>query len=339
MIIYRIILSIICVCLTAGVAVAQERMPTESGFSGYIEILGAYISTNSQLSTDSDNKKTDSLDSSGERVNNFRPFPLGLVRYTFAEKRTQLFLGILPENVAQGQFQVEVGARHILSNGTGLRASVIPLIPVEQETWKDPFVVGQNRKRTDINSYGFKLAAETIMGSGLTVKYGWVRQTIDDEESGAFLLSQPNSFLTPGDLNDLDRDAHFHRLTTQYSFPVGVRMRLMPILRYTRGDAEGDVNSFHSLTPELSFIYFGNQLQASVNVSAKGEWYDSRHPVFDKKRREFAPGLLAILGYKNPFGFKNFRIDWFNAFFRSNSNIDFYDSSNFITALGVGYTF
>ncbi len=335
----RFILLIIWFCLTAGVAVAQEPMPTESGFSGYIEILGAYISTNSQLNTDSDNKKTDSLDSSGERVNKFRPLPLGLIRYTFAEQRTQLFMGVLPENVAQGQFFVEAGARHILSNGTGLRASVIPLTPIEQETWKDPFVVGQNRKRTDINSYGFKLAAETIMGSGLTVKYGWVRQTIDDEKSGAFLISQPNSFLTPDDLNDLDRDAHFHRLTTQYSFQVGRRMRLMPILRYTRGDAEGDANSFHSLRPELSFMYFGTQLQASVNISAKGEWYDSRHPVFDKKRREFAPGLFAILGYKKPFGFQNFRIDWFNAFFKSKSNIDFYESSNFITAIGIGYRF
>ena len=101
---YRIFLLIICVCLTAGVVFAQESMPTESGFSGYIEILGAYISTNSQLNTDSDNKKTDSLESSGERVNKFRPLPLGLIRYTFAENRTQLFMGVLPENVSQGQF-------------------------------------------------------------------------------------------------------------------------------------------------------------------------------------------------------------------------------------------
>jgi hypothetical protein len=339
MIIYRIILSIICVCLTAGLTVAQEPMPTESGFSGYIEILGAYISTNSQLNTDSDNKKTDSLDTSGERVNKFKPLPIGLIRYTFAEQRTQLFLGVLPENVAQGQFLVEAGARHILSNGTGLRASVIPLTPIAQKTWEDPFVVGQDRQRTDIDSYGFKLAAEDIMGSGLTVKYGWVRQTIDDEKSGTFLLSQPNSFLAPGDLDDLDRDAHFHRLTTEYSFQIGRRMRLTPILRYTRGDADGDANSFHSLRPELSFIYFGNHLQASVNISANAEWYDSKHPVFDKTRHDFNPGLFAVMGYKNPFGFKNFRIDWFNAFFKSNSNIDFYESSNFITAMGLGYTF
>ena len=335
----RIILYVICLCLTAGSAVAQERMPTESGFSGYIEILGAYISTNSQLNTDSDNKTTDSLDTSGERVNKFKPLPLGLLRYTFAEIRTQVFMGVLPENVAQGQFLVEAGARHILSNGTGLRASVIPLTPIARKTWEDPFVIGQDRQRTDIDSYGFKLAAETVFGTGLTVKYGWVRQTLDDERSGTFLLSQPGSLLTPGDLDDLDRDAYFHRLTTEYSFQIGPRMRITPILRYTRGDADGDANSFHALTPQLSFLYFGKQLQATVNVSAKGEWYDSRHPVFDKTRRDFNPGLFAILGYKNPFGLKNFRIDWFNAFFKSNSNIDFYESSSFITAVGLGYRF
>ena len=333
------LLTTLCLCMAISPALAQEPLPKSSGFSGYIEILGAYISTNSQLNTDNDNRKTDSLDESGERVGKFRPFPIGLIRYTFAEQRTQLFLGVLPENVAQGQFQVEVGARHILSNGTGLRASIIPLTPIVQKTWEDPFVVGQNRERTDIDSYGLKLAAETILGSGLTIKYGWVRQTIDDENSGAFLLSQPDSLLMPDDLDDLDRDAYFHRFTTQYSIQIAPRMRLTPILRYTRSDADGDANSFHSLTPELSFIYFGDQLQASLNVSANTEWYDSKHPVFDKTRREFNAGLFAILGYKDPFGFKNFRIDWFNAFFKSDSNIDFYDSSNFITAIGVGYSF
>jgi len=262
----RIFLLLFCVCPTPAVAVAQEPMPTEAGFSGYIEVLGALISTNSQLNTDSDNKKTDSPGISGERVNTFRPLPLGLLRYTFAEKRTQLFLGVLPENVAQGQFFVEAGALHILSNGTGLRASAIPQTPLKQKTWQDPFVVGQNRQRTGVDSYGLKLAAETIMGSGLSVRYGWIRQTIDDEKSGTFLLSQPNSFLAAGDLDDLDRDAQFHRISTEYSFRIRPRMRLTPILRYTRGDARGDANSFHALTPQLSLLYFGTQLQGTQGL-------------------------------------------------------------------------
>ena len=97
----RCLLLPICLCMTIGPAFAQPCRRS-SGFSGYIEILGAYISTNSQLNSDNDNRKTDSLDDSGERVNKFRPLPLGLIRYTFAEQRTQLFMGVLPENVRHG---------------------------------------------------------------------------------------------------------------------------------------------------------------------------------------------------------------------------------------------
>ena len=99
-------------------------MPKESGFSGYVEILGAYISTNSQLNTDSDNRKTDSLDSAGERVGKFRALPIGLVRYTFAEYRTQLFLGVLPENIAQGQRTPEEVVQAWM-NSAGHRANIL----------------------------------------------------------------------------------------------------------------------------------------------------------------------------------------------------------------------
>ena len=335
----RILLILICVWLTSDPAVAQEPMPTESGFSGYVEILGAYISTNSQLNTDSGNRRTDSLDSAGDRSGKFRPFPFGLIRYTFAEARTELYLGVLPENVVQGQFQLEAGVRHILANRTGLRASVIPVTPIEPETWEDPFVVGQNRKRTDITSLGVKLAAEHILGSGLNLKYGWARQTIDDEKSGTFLFSQPGSNLTPQDLDDLERDAHFHRVSAEYALALRPGMILKPAIRFTRSDADGDANSFYGITPQLSLLYFSRQLQASLNASLVMDWYDETHPVFDKTRRDVKPGIFATLGYKNPLGFRNFRIDWFNAYLRSTSNIDFYQSSTFITAIGLGYTF
>jgi Protein of unknown function (DUF2860) len=334
-----VILFLLIACLTGGTVDAQEPFPRESGFSGYIEVLGAYINSNSQLNTDSDNKKTDSLETSGERVGKFRPLPFGLLRYTFAEHRTQIFLGSLPEDVVQGQFQVEVGARYIMTNGTGWRASAIPLTPIEQETWQDPFVIGQNRERTDVNAYGAKLAAEHIRGGGLTLKYGWARRAIEDEESGAFLLSQVGSPLSTGDLDDLERDGHFHRFSAEYAFKIAPRMRLTPILKYTRGDTDGDAHSFHSLTPQLQFLYFSKQLQASVNASIKFDRYDDTHPVFDKTRRETNLGLFTILGYRSPFGFKNFRIDWFTALFNTDSNINFYESSNFITAIGVGYRF
>ena len=190
---------------SAGPVQAQKPLPEDSGFSGYIELLGAYISSNSQFNTDNKNESTDSLDRSGKRVDNVKLLPLGLIAYTFAELRTQLFLGVLPESVVQGQFQVEAGMRHDLLDGTSLRASVIPITPFEKETWEDPFVVGQNRKETDITSYGFKLSAENIKASGIGLEYRWMQKKIDDEKSGQFLLSQPGSPLAPEDLDDLER--------------------------------------------------------------------------------------------------------------------------------------
>jgi hypothetical protein len=327
-------------------ACAQQPLPRESGFSGYIELLGAYISTNSQLNTDRKNKQTGSLDQSGTRAGRVRPFPLGLVSYTFADIRTQLYIGILPENIAEGQILFETGVRHDLTDGTSLRAAVLPISPIERETWEDPFVVDQDRDRTDISSWGFKLVADNIAGSGFNLRGGFIRQQINNEKSGEFLISQPASTLTLDDLDDLDRDTYVYRLTAQYSFRVAPRMRLLPILRYIRGDAEGDANSFHGLTPQLSLQYFGNQLQVALNASVNREWYDKTQPVFDKTRKDTNFGLFAILGYKDPFGWKNFtfgwknfRIDWFNGAFKQNSNIDFYESTGFLTALGVGYMF
>jgi hypothetical protein len=320
-------------------AYAQQPLPRESGFSGYLEILGAYISTNSQLNTDNKNRQTDTLDESGERVGNIRPFPLGLASYTFADIRTQLYIGILPENVAEGQILFETGVRHDLTDGTSLRAAVIPISPMKQKTWEDPFVVGQDRDRTDISTWGVKLVADNIAGSGFNLRGGLERHQINNERSGDFLFSQPGSSLALEDLDDLDRDAYFYRLTAQYSIAVAPHMRLLPIIRYIRGDAEGDANSFNAIAPQLSLQYFSNQLQLALNASVKGEWYDDKHPVFDKTRNDYNLGLFAILGYKDPFGWKNFRIDWFNGAFLQESNIDFYDSTGFMTALGFGYMF
>jgi hypothetical protein len=318
---------------------AQQPLPQESGVSGYVEVLGAYINTNSQFSTDRDNKITESLDESGKRVGKFRPLMLGLVNYTFAEKRMQLYIGVRPENVAQGQFPVEAGARHDLLNGTILRASVIPLTPFQRETWKDPFVVGERRRKTDTRSYGLKLAVENIQNSGFNLEYRWVRERIDDEESGDFLLSRQDSPLVPADLKDLERDLDEHRLTAEYAVQLKRRLRLRPILRVTRGNAQGDANSFHALTTQLGLLYFGERIQLSVNGAFTGMCYDDTHPLFDKTRRDFRLGLFTILGYKAPFGFEKFRVDWINAFFSANSNISFYESINFISAIGLGYTF
>jgi hypothetical protein len=318
---------------------AQRPLPKESGFSGYIELLGGVFSSDSQLNAESDNAKTDTLDGPGERVNKAQVVPLGLVNYTFAEARTQIYFGVLPENVAEGQIQVEAGVRHDLADGTILRVSAIPWTPLEAETWSDPYVIGQDRIKSDIESYGIKLAAENIKNSAFSLKLGWATQDIDNEKSGTFLLSQPGSSLTPADLNSLDRDANFFRLTGEYTYKITPRMHLKPILKYTRSDAEGGANSYHGLMPQISFQYFGKRFQTAVNAAVNAEDYDDTHPVFGKTRRDYNTGVYAIIGYRAPFGLKDFRVDWFNGVFKNYSNIDFYESTSLFSFIGCGYIF
>ena len=332
------VLTVCLICLPAA-SQAQRPLPQESGFSGYIELLGGVISSDSQLNAEGENAKTDSLDGPGRRVGTFRVVPLGLVNYTFAEARTQLYFGVLPENVAEGQIQIEAGVRHDLTDGTIFRVSAVPITPLAAETWSDPYVIGQDRVKTDIDSFGVKFAAENIHNSAFNLKFGWARQEIDNETSGTFLITQPGSGLTPADLNTLDRDSDFFRLTGEYTFKLTPRMHLKPILKYTRGDAEGGAYSFHGLMPQLSFQYFGNRFQAAVNAAVSVEDYDDTHPVFAKTRRDYNLGLFAILGYRAPFGLKDFRADWFNGIFKNDSNINCFESTSWFTFLGFGYVF
>ncbi len=314
-------------------------MPRESGFSGYIELFGVYSSSNSQLNTDSGNRRTDSLDKSGDRVDRVRPFPLGLISYTFADIATQLYFGILPENVAEGQILFETGVRHDLTNGTILRASVLPLSPLDQETWEDPFVVGQDRDKTDVEAWGLKFVADNILGSGLNLRTGMIRRKIKNERSGGFLFSQPDSLLTLDDLDDLERESYDYRLTAQYSMRLTRQVRLLPIVRYVRSEADGNANSFHGLAPQLSLQYFDKSLQVALNATVNREWYDEDHPVFGKTRDDYRLGLFGIVGYRGPFGWKRFRIDWIGGASRQESNIEFFESTSYLTGLGIGYVF
>jgi hypothetical protein len=319
---------------------AQDyERPLEHGFSGYVEVLGAYFGTNSQFNTDRDNRRISSLDRSGEWVNDVRPLPLFLVNYTFAADRTRLYAGVQPENMARGQYQVEIGIRHWLQGGTLLSAAVIPVTPIAAQTWEDPFVLEARRRRTDADSWGISLAADRIAGSGIGLGYEFARTDVENENSGRFLLSRPGTELTIADVDDLRRDADVHRVSLDYRRSVSGYFKLKPGVGYTYSRAEGSAMRFHGLQPELTLGYFRGRLSASLNLSYRIADYSDKHPVFGKRRRDHRAGVIFAIGYRRPFGLKNFRIDWFNAAMRTESNIAFYETTALISAVGVGYEF
>jgi hypothetical protein len=325
-------LSAFC-CISSGSAQAQQGKPA-GGFSGFVSVILGVGEVKSQFNTDSDNRVTTSLSSSGESTTVFLPMVPFELAYMKSDWNTQFYVGIPAENLREGNFfQAEVGARYWLADNTRLTAALLapPFIP--RETWSDPFLLNERRRDTDIDALGFKLRADNIAGSQWGLRYEYLNWDIEKERSG---VSQG---LTPRQLKLLKRDADFHRVTATYALQMADSWWLRPALRYTYSDAEGDSNSYHALRPELGIAHLGADYDFSVNLSYRSRWFDEDNPVFGKARDDARYNATASFGYKQPFGLENVRFEILASFAYVDSDISFYDSRFFFFGSGFTYAF
>ncbi len=323
-----------------GQARAQSPGPPETGFSGFVSLLGGYVNVKSQFNTDGENRETSSLNSSGQTVDNFVFAPLFELAYAVSDWRTQFYAGLPAENLREGLFfQTEVGVRHWLADGTRLTAAFLPWPVIAQKTWQDPFVVDEGRKRTDIDAFGFKLVADQIARTRFGLRYQFIRRTIDREDSGQFLRDGPDATLTGGDVRNLRRDADAHQVTGSYLHPLAPGLFLRPAVRYTYADASGGSNSYQAVRPEAGVLYRAPQFDISLNLSYQRSWFNKDNPIYGEKRDSNDYSAVFLFGYLRPFGLEHWRADFTSAVGYSDSEINFYDSRLLFVGAGATYTF
>ncbi|MCG8632415.1 MAG: DUF2860 domain-containing protein, partial [Desulfobacterales bacterium] len=244
------------------------------------------------------------------------------------------------ENIVEGSFLLEVGIQQKLSGGTVLSAAYIPQIPgLDNEVWTDPYLLGSDRSETDRDSQAFRVAAESIFGSPLTLKYGFGTQDVDNDQAGLYLSQQPGSTLTTQDLQSLKRSGDFHQAQALYAIPLGERTTLQPGLIYTRGEADGDANSFNRYGGQLSLTTSVDRCRFFSTLSISRAEYDESNPVFGKTREEWAYGAIIGAGYMAPFGYEDFMVNLYTGFTKEDSNISFYDSTAIIGGIGLTWMF
>lgn len=323
----------------AAPVLAQQRPPSESGFGGFLSVMPGVVNSKSQFSTDGQNRETRNLDNSGNSATSFVPIALGEIHYSFADIRTQPYAGVPVENIREGTFFPEIGVRHWLADGTRLSAALLwqPLLP--PKTWQDPFVVGERRHRTDAGSYGAKLGADNVLGSPLGLRYEFGRRDLERDEAGRFLFAQPGSTLTEGDLDNLKRDADYHRFTVNYPLRLGEEWSLIPAFRYTLGDAKGGSNSFDAYRPEIGLVYNARPLLVSLNLLYERLDFRKENPIFGKERDEdvFSAVLNAV--YREPFGLEGVSLNALGLVTDGDSDVTFYDSRTAVLGLGASYSF
>lgn len=318
----------------AGIQTANASpIADETGLSGEIMPLGGVLWSRSNLAVSSDQKRIDSLYSLSSRETRVVGGVLGHVDYTLKPRKLSLYAGTPRSALADGDIQVELGARYLVDNLGLLTAAVIPMTVTDSEVWSDPFVVGSPREATDVDRRGLRLGLAGVLGTGLSVDYRLYRKDVDQERSGAALG------LSAAERSQLARDGEEHRFDVNYQVAITDNFSLTPGVQYRRLDADGAANRGWLLRPQLTAQLEIQRWQFSMTGYYGVDRYDARQPVYDQYRDGNRKGVVAGVRYAEPFGWSNWSVNAYGAWSERDSDIRFYDENSSLFAVGLGYRF
>lgn len=318
---------------------AFERIPDATGFSGFVNLGVGYL--DSKSNTVAGNKVADvgkktigSLFGTPKSESDTIPLINAELAYTFAPSRTQIVFGNRLEDFVRFDTTSQLGARKELSDESIIGASVV-FNGIKTEVWSDPYVTGQPRKTTDRESSGVRLEYSYILGSNFRAELTWRDIDIDKELSGATQLG-----LTPAQARLLDRNGESISLELGYRHSwADDKQQLIPAIRYTDFDLDGNAMANDSYLFQLTHLYIGDRWNIATNLAYTNQDYDAVNPIYGRERDDDVFGGSVQVFYKRAFDVDNLAVVGTLAYFDSDSNIDFYDTRVRITGLSALYRF
>jgi len=339
-IIRYIVRACVLVAILTKVVSAIEPIPEESGFSGFLNLGAAYmkVETNmvkgTQVFSIGDNR-IDSIYDGPESESKAIPILNGELRYTFSKSRTQLYVGNQLEDFLRFDYSTLFGVRKEFSDKS-IGAISYVTTGITTEVWKDPYVANTKRDDTDRTANGFRLELDKAAGSMFGFQYQWRNVEIDDELSGT--LGELG--LTPAQISLLDREGEHHRGEVKYTWLLGGGHALVPALRLSRHDLDGDAMAFDRYALILSYAYRAQKYSLVANASVGNQDYDKTNPIYGRTQDDdtYGVGLTAFL--HQPFGLpKSYSLVGTLAYHETDSNIDFYDGSVLLAGTSLFYRF
>ncbi len=330
------ILTILCSSImlmsTSSTAIAMDAIPKETGVSGFINlgVMGMSVETNmlsktplNDLGKENINSLTDTPDSKSSAI----PLVNFELSYTWAESRTQIFIGNRLEDFLRFDFATNLGVRQ----GAG-RAGVFGLAaistPLKTKVWRDPYQINVKREDTDRTSEGFRISWDKILGSQLEIRASTRDVEIDDELSGtAEGLSAAERAL-------LNREGKTKSFDISYKFTVGGDNRLVPRLTYIDYDRDGRAMANDGAQLELSYIIKADALRYVTNLTFGNFEYDEVNPIYSEKDETDRLGFTFTVFWEDIFGLKDWSGNAGVVWFEDDNKIDFYDTK--VGAISIG---
>jgi hypothetical protein len=302
----------------------------------------AYVSGQSNLSTSDENEKIDGIYSDAESVNKVVVFPFAEVKYLTKDLKTEFFLGASREQISFAPFSYELGITHQFENNSELTFAYSPQLPLFDERWQDPYLVGQSRVKTDFDMQAGRLQLSRIAGGPITLKYAFAVLDIENDKSGES-WSENGTSLTQKQQDSLQRNSQFHRVGVETMFPLFIsndsKVFLKPALQYTARIADGDAISNDDYDLQLGLLIFNGQHTFIAKANLGKTRFKQENPIFNMKQDSLNAGINTVYSYTQPFNIKPLTFMLVTGYNQKNSDISFFDESGFIVSTGLIYNF
>jgi hypothetical protein len=329
---------ILLTCTAGLFAAAIDPIPEEGGFSGRVSVGASWlrVKTNmvsgtkfGDLSDDRINNIFDEPDSS----TNINPLFGGELRYTFADIRTQAFIGAALIDRLRFDMSQAVGVRKQWDT-TGIFEGAFLFNFVPLEVWEDPYLTGAKREETDQTSTGGRLSWSRIYNSNFHATYSYRDIEIDDELSGVSL-----GFLTPAQRALLDREGDHHQAELLYTHQLSENQWVGPAVQYDHYSLDGDAMSNDIYSVMLSHTYAAEKWRLVTNLIYGYADYDEQNPIYLKTQDAHRYGVSTTLLYPNFFNVENLTGAFGIGYLKENANIDFYDTEIVAVTASTMFTF
>ncbi|MGF1724643.1 DUF2860 family protein [Photobacterium nomapromontoriensis] len=310
--------------LITSSAVAGVGIFDASRFSGELFLNTGFATSDSNLST-KQSAMVQQLDESSNTKYTYLIAPFGNINYAINSKNTQRFyLGTSRDDIAVGTLAFELGYQHDFTSGTTLDISYLPTI-MSGEVWKNPYLIGSPRSKTDQEGNAFRIKLANIMRSGVTIDTAYTVSDIDDERiTDSTLHRGGDSFYLRGKyLNMLNRGSG-----------------LIYSLGYTNRSADGKAASFSAYEAEITYFIKSGRHSTAITSSYIYRHYDAINPVFKQEQSDDELSLFIAYEYENFAGWgKQWAVTTLASYGLNRSNIDFYNSNEALLLVGLRYSF
>lgn len=329
----KLMLAVSLGLLSQAAMAEMAPIPQQSGFSGFGLLGGGYSNVNSNFVVGPKKDSSRHLDSLNSHTgSDGGSLDLNLdLRYTFADSRTQLFLGNLIQDAVRLDFTQQFGVRQQIGN-KGILSGAFVFSGVPGKVWKDPYAAGTDRETTDRKSNGMRLGWDGIWGSQFSTNYTVRKIEIDDENSGA-------SLLTPSQQALLDRNGNDQTIDLAYNLVGPQGSVLSPMISYTRYDADGDAAGFDRTAFQLTYALQQAQYSLVTNFFAGQVEYNAVNPVFGRTVKADEWGVNANLFWHNLWNVKPLSAVFSASYGSSDANVDFFDTELSRISAGLMYKF